>query len=84
MNCGKGLGGDKIDEFGICPAAKTNGYNGINRGEFAGRFCWAVAGTYCDGGIQGTFGYKFMDCMYCKFFLLVSKEEDREFIIAPK
>ena len=37
----------------------------------AGRTCWVVAGTFCDGEVQGTFGQKLKDCTLCDFFRLV-------------
>jgi hypothetical protein len=34
---------------------------------FDGRPCWAVAGTFCDGEVQGTFAKKLINCMDCDF-----------------
>lgn len=33
-----------------------------------GRICWVVAGTFCEGKIQGTFAQKFEDCRKCDFY----------------
>jgi two-component system NtrC family sensor kinase len=33
-----------------------------------GRVCWAVAGTFCEGKIQGTFAQKYEDCNKCEFY----------------
>jgi two-component system NtrC family sensor kinase len=33
-----------------------------------GRICWAVAGTFCEGKVQGTFAQKCEDCKKCAFF----------------
>lgn len=33
-----------------------------------GRICWVVAGTYCEGKVQGTFAQKFEDCRKCEFY----------------
>jgi signal transduction histidine kinase len=33
-----------------------------------GRVCWAVAGTFCEGKIQGTFAQKYEDCKKCEFY----------------
>lgn len=33
-----------------------------------GRICWVVAGTFCEGKIQGTFAQKFEDCRKCEFY----------------
>lgn len=34
-----------------------------------------MAGTFCDGEVQGTFAQKLKDCSLCDFFHLVRKEE---------
>jgi CRP-like cAMP-binding protein len=75
MKCGRGPGGSKVAELGICPAATDTSYDGINFGKSAGRFCWAVAGTLCDGQVQGTFAEKRISCISCDFFKLVQQEE---------
>jgi serine/threonine protein kinase len=75
MKCGREPGGPKVDEFGICPAASDTSFNGINLGENAGRFCWAVAGTFCEGKVQGSFAEKRASCIACDFFQEVQKEE---------
>jgi two-component system NtrC family sensor kinase len=33
-----------------------------------GQVCWAVAGTFCAGKIQGTFAQKINNCRNCKFY----------------
>lgn len=33
-----------------------------------GRICWVVAGTFCEGKVQGTFAQKFEDCRKCEFY----------------
>lgn len=75
MNCGRQPGGDKASELGVCPAADDRSYDGINCGKNAGRFCWAVAGTFCGGKIQGTFADKRESCLSCVFFNKVRAEE---------
>lgn len=74
-SCGREPNGKMTLELGLCPAAMDNSYNGINSGVNAGRICWAVAGTFCNGDIQGTFAEKRDSCMSCDFFKLVRKEE---------
>ncbi|MGD8654719.1 MAG: hypothetical protein PVG28_01325, partial [Desulfobacterales bacterium] len=49
MKCGREPGGAKAAEYGTCIAATDSSYAGINTGKNAGRICWAVAGTCCDG-----------------------------------
>ncbi len=75
MKCGRQPGGHKSDELGICPAADDDSYDGINTGKNAGRFCWAVAGTFCGGKVQGTFADKRESCLSCGFFNKVRAEE---------
>jgi serine/threonine protein kinase len=75
MKCGREPGGPKVVELGICPAASDTSFDGINLGENAGRFCWAVAGTFCSGKVQGSFADKRASCITCDFFQEVQKEE---------
>lgn len=73
--CGRETGGNKAEELGICPASEDASFNGINRGENAGRICWAVAGTFCGDKVQGTFADKRQSCMKCDFFRRVREDE---------
>ena len=73
--CGRGPGGAKVGELGLCPAATEEDADGINGGTNAGGVCWAVAGTLCGGQVQGTFADKRLSCLSCEFFLLVKSEE---------
>jgi signal transduction histidine kinase len=38
-----------------------------------GRACWVVAGTFCEGRVQGTFAQKFEDCKKCEFYQKVTE-----------
>jgi signal transduction histidine kinase len=38
-----------------------------------GRVCWAVAGTFCQGRVQGTFAQKYDDCKKCEFYQKFTK-----------
>lgn len=40
-----------------------------------GRVCWAVAGTFCEGKVQGTFAQKYEDCKKCEFYQKMRKKE---------
>jgi two-component system NtrC family sensor kinase len=40
-----------------------------------GKVCWAVAGTFCQGKVQGTFAQKYEDCQKCEFFRKMSNKE---------
>ncbi len=73
--CRREPGGAKAEELGICPAASDISYDGINNGKNGGRICWAVAGTFCHGNVQGTFTEKRESCTKCKFFKLVREDE---------
>jgi len=83
-NCGRELDGDKVDELGTCPAAVSKESDGVNGGVNGGRICWAVAGTLCNGEVQGTFSKKFMNCLQCPVYTKVQEEEERAFVLLPK
>lgn len=78
MKCGREPGGSRVTELGICPAASDISYSGINRGVNAGRICWAVAGTFCGGKVQGKFADKRKSCLRCDFFKLVRTQEEKD------
>jgi hypothetical protein len=75
MRCGREPGGENAVKLGVCPAAVDHRFTGTNDGENAGRYCWRVAGTLCNGEVQGTFAEKALTCCKCEFFLLVVDEE---------
>ncbi len=81
MRCGREPGGERVDEFGVCPAAVDILKNGLNGGKNGGRICWAVSGTFCEGKVQGSFADKRLTCMTCDFFKRVRKEEGDNFCI---
>lgn len=80
MDCRRETGGRNVDASSPCPASVGIQYNGVNGGDFAGRFCWFLAGTYCNGEIQGTFASKIGDCLKCPFFLDVEKQEGQNLV----
>ena len=73
--CGRAPGGDKVEEMGVCVASIDSSFDGINFGKNAGRICWAVAGTCCDGKVQGTYAEKRDSCTSCDFYQLVQETE---------
>jgi hypothetical protein len=75
MQCGREPQGTKTHEMGVCPAAMDTSSDGTNDGKNGGRICWAVAGTFCGGKVQGTHAEKQLSCMTCKFFKQVEEEE---------
>lgn len=79
--CGREPGGSKAEELGVCPASVNVASDGTNRGRNAGRFCWAIAGTLCEGKIQGIFALKVETCLKCEVFKKVAAEEDDDFIL---
>ena len=81
--CGREPGGAKVKELGICPASTEKRTDGINEGKNAGRACWALAGTFCGGKVQGSFAAKMSNCMACDFYKEVQKEEGSN-LVGPK
>lgn len=75
MDCGLELGGRKTDLYGVCPAAQENRLDGIHGGENAGRACWVLSGTLCEGVPQGGFIDKFRHCAHCDFYQTVRVQE---------
>ncbi len=75
MKCGREPGGAQIAHLGVCPAAADISFDGIHLGKNAGRICWAVAGTFCGGKVQGSFAEKRASCISCDFFQKVQGEE---------
>ena len=75
MMCGREQGGKNSAEYGVCPAAADQSFDGINSGKCGGRICWAVAGTFCGGCTQGSFVDKRPSCLNCDFYQMVQDEE---------
>jgi len=57
INCGRVKGGANEYILGVCPAYPDHGDN-----------CYSIAGTYCDGEVQGTHAHEIGHCMKCGFF----------------
>lgn len=79
MKCGRELYGAKSIEIGVCPAYTAATGEGLNGGFNSGRACWAIAGTFCGGQVQGSYAQKELSCMSCDFFKAVLKEEGARF-----
>jgi hypothetical protein len=73
--CGRQVGGPKVSELGVCPAATESRVNGINGGVNGGRACWALVGTLCGGKVQASFAGKVPNCMVCNHYKAVVHEE---------
>jgi len=82
-HCGRVYGGIMDGNFGICPASLEKRLDGVHDGKNAGRACWVVAGTMCNDRIQGTFGFKHKNCLYCDFYKFVHESEGNN-LIAPE
>jgi len=79
MKCGREPGGGKAKELGVCPAATDERLDRVHGGKNAGRACWVIAGTFCEGSVQGTFAQKYRDCTTCDFYRQVRKEEGSDY-----
>jgi len=79
LHCGRQPGGEKCLELGTCPAALAIKVDGLNHGFMGGRVCWAIAGTLCDGKVQGTYALKLDTCFKCDFYRRVTEEEGDAF-----
>jgi len=84
MGCGREPGGARAEELGTCPAATDERYHGINDGVNGGRFCWKVAGTFCNGEKQASFIDKILDCVDCRFYKEVCKAEGSFFLFPQR
>lgn len=77
--CGRQAGGPHAGQFGVCPACVEAAFNGLNGGTNGGRICWAVAGTFCNGEIQGTAARKELTCRFCDVYRAIREEEGPDF-----
>jgi hypothetical protein len=84
LKCGREPGGEKASSLGVCPVASNTECDGINGGKNAGRICWAIAGTFCSGKVQGTFAQKKVSCMSCEVFKRIKAEEGTGLVIMPE
>jgi len=83
-SCGRQQGGEKTTDFGVCPAASDSAVDGVNSGNNGGRICWAIAGTFCGGKVQGDFAQKSISCMSCEVFKKIKSEEGVENFVLLK
>jgi len=74
-DCGRELGGRNAYELGVCPASTYIWFDGCHGGHNAGRVCWIVAGTMCNGEVWGNFSEKHKNCGKCGFYNQVKDEE---------
>ena len=84
MGCGREPGGARVSEMGVCPAATATWVDGVNNGQNAGRICWAISGTLCNDGVQGSFTQKMPECGNCAFYARVKNDEGHSFIFVNR
>lgn len=77
--CGREPYGKNVMTLGVCPAAKESKLHGVHGGINAGRSCWVVPGTLCNGEIQGPFAQKYDTCKDCDFYQMVHEENLEDF-----
>jgi len=75
QECGRETGGANVAVCGVCPVTEEKRLDGVHCGKNAGRACWAVAGTSCEGRAEGSFAKKYRICSLCDFYRLVREEE---------
>lgn len=78
QGCGREPGGSKAS-VGVCPASTSRPLDGSNGGIMAGRACWVVSGTLCDGVVAGTYEHKVAECRRCAFFRRVEIEQGLDY-----
>ncbi len=78
--CGRQFGGEKVADLGLCPAVIEISLGGAHDGEFSGRACWVLEGTFCKGTIQGNCAEKRKECEKCDFYEYVKKQEGSDFL----
>lgn len=78
--CHREPGGENA-HLGVCPVFLATSYDGINHGKLAGRMCWFVSGTFCNGEVQGTFAQKKLSCMTCEVYKQIKQEEKHDFMV---
>ena len=84
FECGREPGGKKTVELGTCPAAVKTELDSVNDGKNGGRSCWAVAGTLCEGEVQGTYAQKLGNCLKCDFHDFVRGQQREEYASTKK
>lgn len=84
FECGREPNGKKTRELGVCPAAAKTELDGVNNGTNGGRSCWAIAGTLCEGDVQGTYAQKLGNCLKCDFHAFVRGQQHGNYASTKK
>lgn len=79
-DCGRESGGHSAARLGVCPAATHTFSDGINHGMNAGRYCWAVVGSFSISGKAQACD----DCLNCPFYQRVEAQEERFFVVIAR
>lgn len=69
-------------QAGSLSAASERKLHNVHDGINAGRACWVVAGTFCQGKVQGAFAQKISTCNDCDFYKKVQTENYTNFEIS--
>ncbi|HET6498959.1 MAG TPA: hypothetical protein VFH17_07915 [Coriobacteriia bacterium] len=75
QGCERGPGGRHWTRGNGCPVGRERALDGANGGTNAGRACWVVTGTLCDGTTSGRYEHKIHECRKCSFYARVHVEE---------
>lgn len=75
QGCERGPGGRRWQSGNACPVGQAQALDGANGGVNAGRACWVITGTVCDGKKSGTYQQKIHECQKCSFYARVHVEE---------
>jgi len=81
-NCGMEPGGLFAKTHGSCPVAKMMKFDGINGGQGAGRFCWAVKNRSGNAGLPCR-NHR-LSCTNCAFYRRVHCEEEDGIVEAKR
>jgi hypothetical protein len=84
MACGKEVPCRHAAEGSVCPATLESRLDGMHGGLGAGRACWVVGGTQCNGQVQHSYERKRQACGSCKFYKAVRAEEGRFFLLSDE
>lgn len=75
QRCGRGPA-----DGGQCPVSSSDCLDGVHGGSAAGRACWVVEGTLCEGTPSGPFERKMTVCGKCAFYHRVAVEEGLDYV----
>ena len=84
MGCGLRMNGitPNPGDAGLCPVFIDKESDGMHSGRKAGRVCWTVLNTICNGSVQRTYRQKYETCSNCDFYRYVLDDEAANFLRA--